>query len=104
VGHEDDGFGAILDRIFDRGQGADDALVVGDLGVGLLVEGNVEVDLVVHQYPGHESLKGRCGLAHTRINTLLPLRSTSVIGSLLERDIVAVISGGIWIGVSRGFV
>jgi len=31
--------------IFDCGQGADDALVVGDFGVGFFVEGNVEVDL-----------------------------------------------------------
>lgn len=45
VGHQDDGFGAIVDSVFDGGEGADDALVVGDLGVGLLVEGHVEVDL-----------------------------------------------------------
>ena len=45
VGHQDDGFGAILDSVLDGGEGAGDTLVVGDLGVGLLVEGNVEVDL-----------------------------------------------------------
>jgi alpha-acetolactate decarboxylase len=45
VGHQDDGFGAIVDGVLDGGDGAGDTLVVGDLGVGLLVEGNVEVDL-----------------------------------------------------------
>jgi hypothetical protein len=45
VGHQDNGFGAILDSVLDGGEGAGDTLVVGDLGVGLLVEGNVEVDL-----------------------------------------------------------
>lgn len=45
VGHKDDGFGAIVDGVLDGGEGANDALVVGDLGVGLLVEGHVEVDL-----------------------------------------------------------
>lgn len=44
VGHQDDSLGAILDGVLDGGEGADDALVVGDLGVGLLVEGHVEVD------------------------------------------------------------
>lgn len=46
VGHEDDGLGAILDGVFDGGEGTDDTLVVGDLLVG--VEGDVEVDLAVH--------------------------------------------------------
>lgn len=45
VGHEDDGFGAVVEGIFDGGDGADDALVVGDVLVG--VEGDVEVDLGV---------------------------------------------------------
>lgn len=45
VGHQDDGFGAIVNGVLDGGDGAGDALVVGDLGVGLLVEGHVEVNL-----------------------------------------------------------
>jgi alpha-acetolactate decarboxylase len=45
VGHQDDGFGAILNGVLDGGESAGDTLVVGDLGVGLLVEGDVEVDL-----------------------------------------------------------
>lgn len=45
VGHEHDGFGAMVDGVLDGGEGADDALVVGDFAVGLLVERDVEVDL-----------------------------------------------------------
>lgn len=47
VGHQDDGLRAILNSVLDGGESTDDALVVGDLGVGLLVEGHVEVDLGV---------------------------------------------------------
>jgi hypothetical protein len=43
VGHEDDGLGAIVDGVLDGRDGADDALGVGDLLVG--VERDVEVDL-----------------------------------------------------------
>lgn len=43
VGHEDDGLGAVLEGILDGGEGTDDALVVGDVLVG--VERDVEVDL-----------------------------------------------------------
>jgi hypothetical protein len=42
MGHEDYGFGAMVDGVFDGGEGADDALVVCDVFFG--VEGNVEVD------------------------------------------------------------
>lgn len=42
--HENDGFGAVIDGIFDGGERADDALVVGDVLVG--VERDVEVDLI----------------------------------------------------------
>ena len=44
MGHEDDGFGAIVNGILDGGEGSDDALVVGDLLVG--VKWDVEVDLI----------------------------------------------------------
>lgn len=43
VGHEDDGLGAIVESMLDGGEGTDDALVVGDVLVG--VEGDIEVDL-----------------------------------------------------------
>lgn len=43
VGHQDDGLGAVVDGIFDGGQGTDNSLVVGDFLFG--VEGDVEVDL-----------------------------------------------------------
>jgi len=40
--HQDDGLGAVVDSILDGGQGADDALVVGD---GSVVKGDVEINL-----------------------------------------------------------
>ncbi|KAJ6445317.1 hypothetical protein O9K51_00076 [Purpureocillium lavendulum] len=43
VRHEHDGLGAVLERILDSRDGADDALRVGDLLV--LVKGHVEIDL-----------------------------------------------------------
>lgn len=43
MGHEDDGFGAMVAGVFDGGNGADDALVICDVLVG--VEWDVEVDL-----------------------------------------------------------
>jgi hypothetical protein len=36
----------MFNGVFDRWEGADDALVVGDFGVGLFVERDVEVDLL----------------------------------------------------------
>jgi hypothetical protein len=47
MGHENDGLGTIVDGILDRRQSTDDSLVVGDLGVGLLVKWDVEVDLCI---------------------------------------------------------
>ena len=46
MGHQDHGLGAMVDGVFDCGQGADDALVVGDLAVSFFVQGDVEVDLI----------------------------------------------------------
>lgn len=43
MGYEDDGFGVMVDGIFDGGDGIDDMLGVGDVFVG--VKGDVEVDL-----------------------------------------------------------
>lgn len=43
MGHEDDGFGTMVAGILDGGKGADDALIVCDVLVG--VERNIEVDL-----------------------------------------------------------
>lgn len=43
MGHEDDGFGAMVAGVFDGGKGADNALIVCDVLIG--VERNVEVDL-----------------------------------------------------------
>jgi hypothetical protein len=44
MGHEDDGFGALFDGIFDGWQGSDYTLVVGDL---IAIERHVEIDLIV---------------------------------------------------------
>jgi hypothetical protein len=43
MGHEHHGLGAIVDGVLDGGDGADNALGVGDILVA--VEGDVEVDL-----------------------------------------------------------
>ena len=43
MGHKDDSFGAMVPGVLDGGQGADNALIVCDVFVG--VEWNVEVDL-----------------------------------------------------------
>jgi hypothetical protein len=45
VGHEDDSLGALFNGILDGGQSTDDTLGVGDGGVVLLVEGDIEVNL-----------------------------------------------------------
>ena len=44
VGHEDDGLGSIVEGVLDGRDGADDALVVGDVLV--VIEGDIEVDLL----------------------------------------------------------
>lgn len=43
VGHEDDGFRTILNGVFDGWKSSDNALIVGNVLVG--IEGDVEVDL-----------------------------------------------------------
>lgn len=43
VGHEDDGFGAMVAGVFDGGKGTDNALIVCNFLVG--VERDIEVDL-----------------------------------------------------------
>jgi hypothetical protein len=89
VGHEDNAFCAVVDGVFDGGDGADDALVVSDFLVG--VEGDVEVDLVVMVsiYSRDDcSDESYLRKLRTLIRTRLSLRSTSVIASLLERDIL----------------
>ncbi len=46
MGHEDDSFSTMFAGVFDGGKGADDALIVGDVLVG--VERDVEVNLYGH--------------------------------------------------------
>lgn len=84
VRHQDDSLGAILNSVLDGGQSTNDALVVGDLLVG--IKGDVEVDLCyISLCPLSSQLYAN---RRTRIRTRLPLRSTSVMASLLERDIL----------------
>ena len=76
----------MLAGILDCGKSADNALVVSYFGT---VKRDIEVDLDSDCLV----LILRLGIAvewinYTRIKTRLPLRSTSVIASLLERDIV----------------
>jgi hypothetical protein len=49
VRHKNDSLGAILDSVFDGVECADDALVVGDVLLG--IEGNIEVNLRVASGP-----------------------------------------------------
>jgi len=92
VGHEDDSLGAVVDRILDGWDGTGDTLGVGDVLIG--VERDVEVDLIAAS--GSASIHFSHLLRHcdgggqlTLMRTLLSLRDTSVIESLLERDIFA---------------
>lgn len=45
MGHEDDGFGAMVAGVFDGGNGPNDPLVVCDVLIG--IERDIEVDLKV---------------------------------------------------------
>lgn len=85
--HEDNSFSTMLAGIFDGGECADDSLVVGDFLVG--VKWNVEIHLGVSQLSKFlcRSVKEGCTLIRTR----LPLRSTSVIASLLDNDMAKVL-------------
>lgn len=93
VGHENDGLGAIVQGILDRRQRARDPLVVGHFLV--LIERDVEVDLFGWRCPRVNGCKffllNRLAMRRllTRIRTRWPLRSTSVMASLLERDMVS---------------
>lgn len=93
VGHENDGLCAMVDGVPDGGDGADDALGVGDL---VAVKGDVEVDLrgtQVRIYAGRGVGSRHHMLVHTRMRTRLPLRSTSSIESLLARDMLMAVRG-----------
>lgn len=84
----------MVDGIFDSWDGSGNTLGVGDFLVR--VERDIEVDLEQdYGCQKHESIKLKCSdriLASklTLIKTRLSLRSTSVIESLLERDIFAI--------------
>jgi hypothetical protein len=82
MGHKDDGFGTVVDSIFDGREGSGDSLVVCDILVR--VKWNVEVDLE------HSQLRkeGVSMQGPTRIKTRLSLRSQSVMESLFDRDIL----------------
>lgn len=90
VGHQHDGLGAVVDSILDGGQSTDDTLGVGDLQV--LVEGDIEVDLL-NGMPLEVGARDEWSNQYTRIRTRLSLRSTSVMLSLLESDILGSLGG-----------
>ena len=73
----------MFDGISNSGKGTNDALVICDLFIG--VKRNVEVDLKdMVSCVQHISMRW----LHTRISTRLSFKSTSVIASLLERDMM----------------
>jgi hypothetical protein len=78
----------MVNGIFNRWNGASDTLGVGDLLVG--VKWYIEVDLQSPncQFNATQSISGTNWAELTRIKTRLPFRSTSVMESLLERDIL----------------
>lgn len=81
----------MFDGVLDCWEGANNALVIGDFGVGLFVEGDVEVNLQqcrrsVCIFLGISSSMNLPMGSHTRMRTRLSFRSQSVIASLLERD------------------
>jgi hypothetical protein len=88
MAHEHNGFGAVVARIVDGGESADNALVVGDLLVS--VEGDVEVNLERGLLDSEAVIDLEWNDKRTRISTRLPFRSTSAMESLLERDMLEV--------------
>ena len=94
MGHEDDCFSAMFNGVFDCWEGADDALVVCDFGVGLLVEWDIKVDLqvqVLSIVPCSSRARRVFELvARTRMRIRLSLRSQSVMASLLDRDMFGI--------------
>jgi hypothetical protein len=86
MGHEDYGFGALFNGIFDCRQSAYDALVIGNDGGIFFIEGDIEVDLFSSCQKG---FSWSLDMVPTRIKTRLSLRSTSLIESLLARDMMS---------------
>jgi hypothetical protein len=88
VGHQNHGFGSMINGIFDCWDSSGNALSVCNLLIG--IEGDVEIDLshswlILAFWLILGTMEGL-----TLINTRLPLRSTSVIESLFERDMIAI--------------
>lgn len=72
--------------VLDGWKGAHDSLVVCDLIVR--VQGDIEVDLSVLAEASGILFSLGVIQAHTLIKTLLPFRSTSVMASLLDKDMM----------------
>lgn len=86
MGHEDDGLRFMVDRVLDGWESTDNTLVVGNFL--LRIKRDVEVNLCcgVNNYSSSTKIGRSVGL--TLMRTRLPLSSTSVMASLLERDMV----------------
>lgn len=92
-------------RIFDCGESADDTLIICDFQI--LVERDVEVDLfdilvsLFSQQPHAQcsSIERIWDRSLTRMSTRLPLRSTSVIATLEDSDMLPVKS---ILGINKG--
>jgi len=81
----------MLAGIFDSGEGAYYSLVICDFLVE--VERNIEINLMTRCQNMEPvfAFRGKADSERTRINTLLPFKSRSVIASLFDRDIVYVL-------------
>ena len=81
----------MLTGVFDGGNGADDSLIIGN--VLLTVKRDIEINLSAIRFCQLHLLefrgRGRRSEQLTLMRTLFPFRSTSVIASLLERDMMS---------------
>lgn len=75
----------LLDGVLDRGESSNDTLRVGDL---VTLHWHVEIDPGIWRNQHHARQSWRREVCPHLIRTRLPARSTSLIDSLFERDMV----------------
>ena len=86
MGHEGDGLGSMVDRVLDGWKSTDNTLVVGNFL--LRIKGDVEVYLCCGVKSILPVQSRQVSVVLTLMRTRLSLSSTSVMASLLERDIL----------------